>query len=74
MISCKLEQVGDRVALILDADALETLHVRVGDTLRLEPSADGVLQVVAQETAASDIHARGRAFLKRYRRTFEQLT
>jgi hypothetical protein len=74
MISCKLEQVGDRVALILDADALETLHVRVGDTLRLEPAAEGVLQLIARETAANDIHARGRAFLKRYRRTFDQLS
>jgi len=74
MISCKLEKVGDRVALILDADDLEALHVQVGDTLRLEPAAEGVLQLVARETAANDLHARGRAFLKRYRRTFERLS
>jgi len=74
MISCKLEQVGERLALILDEDAAEALHARIGDTLRLEPTAQGALQVVERETWAEDVHARGRAFLKRYRRNFDQLS
>jgi hypothetical protein len=73
MISCKLERIGDRVALILDDDAVAALNVRVGDTVQLEPAAEGYRQVVATEIWTEDAHARGRAFLKRYRRTFEQL-
>jgi len=74
MIAAKLEQIGDRVALILDADALAALDARVGDTINLEPASAGVARVTIQETWVEDAHARGRAFLKRYRRTFEQLS
>ena len=73
MISCKLEQIGDRVALVLDEDAVAALKVRVGDTVHLEPAAEGIRQVEGAEAWREDAHARGRAFLKRYRRTFEQL-
>jgi hypothetical protein len=74
MISLKLEQIGDRVALVLDDDAMAALGVQVGDTLNLEPASDRVLSVVVRETWTEDVHARGRAFLRRYRRTFEQLS
>ncbi len=74
MIAAKLERIGDRVALVLDADDLAALDARVGDTVRLEPAADRVFRVTIQETWVEDAHARGRAFLKRYRRTFEQLS
>ena len=74
MISCKLEQVGDRLALVLDPHDVEALHLRPGDTVRLEPAGAGVLRVdVEVSTWTEDPHARGRAFLKRYRRTFTQL-
>jgi antitoxin component of MazEF toxin-antitoxin module len=73
MISCKLEQVGEFVALVLDDDAMAALNVQVGDTVHLEPDEDGVLRRVARETWAEDSHARGRAFLRRYRRTVERL-
>ena len=74
MISCKLEQIGERLALVLDDDAADALGVRVGDTLHLEPTREGVVQIIERETWAEDTHARGRAFLRRYRRTFEQLS
>ncbi|MGH6909465.1 MAG: hypothetical protein ACREE0_08675 [Phenylobacterium sp.] len=74
MIAAKLEQIGDRVALVLDADALAALDAHVGDTINLEPASDRVYRVTIQETWVEDAHARGRAFLKRYRRTFEQLS
>jgi len=76
MISAKLEQIGDRVALVLDAEALAALDARVGDILNLEPTSSGVVRVTVQEatTWIEDGHARGRAFLNRYRRTFEQLS
>lgn len=74
MISCKLERIGDRLALILDADDLAALNARVGDTVNLEPASAGLVRVSVQEAWVEDAHARGRAFLKRYRRTFEQLS
>jgi len=74
MISCKLERVGERFVLVLDSEDVGALNAHVGDTVRLEPAPEGDLRVVARETAAEDVHARGRAFLRRYRRTFEQLT
>ncbi|MEO8114340.1 MAG: hypothetical protein ABI655_08170, partial [Phenylobacterium sp.] len=61
----------DRVALVLDDDALTALGARVGDTVNLQPAEDSVVRVVIRETWLEDAHARGRAFLKRYRRTFE---
>lgn len=74
MIAAKLEQIGDRVALVLDAEALAALDARVGDTINLEPASERVARVTVQEGWVDDAHARGRAFLKRYRRTFEQLS
>ena len=70
MISCKFEQFGERLALVLDADAIETLNAHAGDTVHLDLAPGGVLHVVERETWAEDAHARGRAFLKRYRRNF----
>jgi len=71
MISCTLEQVGDRLALVLDQDAVRTLRLRPGDTVRLEPAGEGLLRI--SETWVEDPHARGRAFLKRYTKSFTQL-
>ena len=72
MLALKVEKIGDRVALVLNEDALAALGVRVGDTLRVEPAGDGTVRAVAQETWVDDPHARGRAFLRRYNRTFER--
>jgi hypothetical protein len=74
MISCKLEQMGDRLVLVLDEDAVTALNARIGDTVSLDPGPDRVLRVVERETWAEDTHARGRAFLKRYQRTLGQLS
>jgi hypothetical protein len=74
MFTAKLDQVGGRVVLLLDEAALTALNARIGDTINLEPAPDGVLHVIARETGAEDAHARGRAFLRRYRRTFERLS
>ena len=71
MVSCTLEQVGDRLALMLDPDAAEALNLRPGDTVQLEPVAEMRLRIT--ETWVDDPHARGRAFLRRYTRSFTQL-
>lgn len=75
MIALKVEKIGDQIAVILNEEAIDVLNAKVGGTLHLEPTRDGrVLAAVTQETWVEDPHARGRAFLKRYNRTFEQLS
>jgi ATP-dependent exoDNAse (exonuclease V) alpha subunit len=75
MIALKVEMIGDQIAVILNEEALGLLNAQVGGTLHLEPMRDGtVLAAVTQEVWVEDPHARGRAFLKRYNRTFEQLS
>jgi hypothetical protein len=60
--------------VILTEEALEVLGAEIGGVLHLEPSADGAAMVaVTQEIWLDDPHARGRAFLKRYNRTFERM-
>jgi hypothetical protein len=73
MIALKVEKIGDRVGVFLTEDALAALHLNVGDTLQLEPSADGSAQAVTREGWADDPHARGRAFLRRYNKNLAQI-
>jgi hypothetical protein len=72
MIALKVEKIGDRVAVVLTEEALGALNLGVGDTLCVEPSSDGVLREVTQEVWVEDPHARGRAFLRRYNKSFER--
>ena len=73
MIALKVEKIGDQLAVILTEEALEVLNAEVGGVLHLEPAGDGgVLCAVTQEVWLDDHRARGRAFLKRYNRTFER--
>jgi hypothetical protein len=75
MIALKVEKIGDQVAVILTEEAVDILQARIGGVLHLEPTADGhVLAAVTREVWMEDTHARGRAFLKRYNRTFDQLS
>ena len=73
MIALKVEKIGDRVAVVLTPEALAALHLTVGDTLQLEASGDGSFLGVAREAWVDDPHARGRAFLRRYNRSFSQI-
>lgn len=72
MIALKVEKIGDRIAVVLTEEALAALNLGVGDTLHVEPARNGVIREVAQETWLDDPHARGRAFLRRYNKTFER--
>ena len=75
MIALKVEKIGDQVAIILNEEAIDVLNCQVGGILHLEPTSDGhVLAAVTKEVWVEDPHARGRAFLKRYNRSFEQLS
>ncbi len=72
MIALKVEKIGDRVAVVLNEDVLAQLGLGVGDMLTLEPAQGGVVREVVQETWIEDPHARGRAFLRRYNKSFER--
>lgn len=72
MIALKVEKIGDRIAVVLTEEALAALNLVVGDTLHVEPARNGVLREVTQEAWLDDPHARGRAFLRRYNKTFER--
>ena len=75
MIALKVEKIGEQIVIILNEEAVDVLNARVGGTLHLEPTRDGhVLAAVTKEVWVEDSHARGRAFLKRYNRTFAQLS
>jgi len=75
MIALKVEKIGDQIAVILNQEAIDVLNAKVGGTLHLEPTSNGhVLAAVTKEVWVEDPHARDRAFLKRYNRTFEQLS
>lgn len=75
MIALKVEKIGDQIAVILNEEAVDVLNAQVGGLLHLEPTTDGhVLAAVTKEVWVEDAHARGRAFLKRYNRSFEQLS
>ncbi|MFN3584122.1 hypothetical protein [Phenylobacterium sp.] len=73
MIALKVEKIGDRVAVVLTEEALAALNLAPGDTLHVEPSPGGAIRQVTRETWIEDPHARGRAFLRRYNRSFERM-
>ena len=70
MITCTLERVGDRLALVLDEGQCEALGLHPGDTVRLEAAGEAVVRIA--ETWPEDPHARGRAFLNRLNRRAAQ--
>jgi hypothetical protein len=72
MIALKVEKIGDRVAVVLTEESLAALNLGVGDTLHVEPFRDGAVREVTRETWVEDPHARGRAFLRRYNKSFER--
>ena len=74
MTGRQVEKIGDQIAIVLTEEALEVLNTEVGGVLHLEPAKDGgAVAAVTKEVWVDDPHARGRAFLKRYNRTFERL-
>ena len=73
MIALKVEKIGDKTVVVLNEEACRALHLSVGDTLQLSPSGDGAFDAITREGWADDPHARGRAFLRRYNKSFERL-
>jgi hypothetical protein len=73
MISLKVTQVGGEVALVLNDQAQELLGVAEGDTVFVNVAEDGSVSLAKQDMSLEARRERGRAFLHRYRKTFEAL-
>jgi hypothetical protein len=67
MISLQVELIGDRVGVILDEGARAALNVQVGDRVTVASTA----QAEARDIDDDGRHQRGKAFLKRYRRSLD---
>jgi anaerobic selenocysteine-containing dehydrogenase len=70
MIALKVEKIGDRLAVVLNDDAVAALHLKEGDTVHLE-APNGAAG--GDASWMGDPHARGRAFLRRYNKSFSRL-
>lgn len=70
MIALKVEELGGQAVVVLSEEALAALHLAVGDTLQLDIAADGTIHAETQPAWLGDPHARGRAFLRRYNKSF----
>lgn len=73
MIALKLERIGPQVALVFDEAAREALNLEVGDTVYVQRSVEGVIAIGEHDTDHEARAARGRALLKRYKKTFDSL-
>lgn len=73
MIVLKVADTAEGLALVLSPEALELLGARAGDRIGFEVSEDGELIIAAQDMSFEARRERGRAFLKRYEKTFQAL-
>ena len=71
MIELKIEQQGEAVKVELTEELLALLGAKAGDTLVIDGEAGGPFTLAARST--NERFERGRAFLERYRSTFEAL-
>jgi bifunctional DNA-binding transcriptional regulator/antitoxin component of YhaV-PrlF toxin-antitoxin module len=70
----KIEIVEDRLTLVpADQAARDELGLHAGDKVEFDVSADGTLVLSSSGRSIEERLARGRAFLDRYRPTFEAL-
>ena len=73
MIVLKIEEIEGRTAILLSAEALELLGASTGQEVGFEVSEDGRLMIGALDMSFEARRERGRAFLKRYDKTFQAL-
>nr|WP_295107354.1 AbrB/MazE/SpoVT family DNA-binding domain-containing protein [uncultured Caulobacter sp.] len=72
MIVLKAEQQGDDVVLVPNDEARERLAPQPGDIFVVS-EADGDRLVISKRASQDERFERGKAFLERYRSTFEDL-
>lgn len=73
MIALKVTQIGEDVGLLLNDEARELLGVKEGDTVYFEASPEGGLRLAKLDMSFDARRERGRAFIKRYQKTFDAL-
>jgi hypothetical protein len=73
MVALKVAKIGDELAVILTPELRETLGVADGGTLYAEQSETGEVLLISQDDSFEIRRSRGRAFIKRYQKTFDAL-
>lgn len=73
MIALKLEQRGPDVVAVFDDETRAALKLEVGDVIHIERTPHGVTASAELDIDHEVRAGRGRAFLKRYNRTFQAL-
>jgi hypothetical protein len=73
MIVLKITQTADGPAILLSPEALELLGASVGEQVSFSVSETGELTIGPQDMSFEARRERGRAFLKRYDKTFKAL-
>lgn len=73
MIALKVTQLGEGMALVLTEEARELLGATAGDTLYFEATPEGGLRLAKLDMSFEARRERGRAFIKRYQKTFDAL-
>jgi hypothetical protein len=73
MIALKVAQFGEDMAFVLNDEARELLGVKEGDTVYFEAAPEGGLRLAKLDMSFEARRERGRAFLKRYQKTFDAL-
>lgn len=71
MATARLEKIGDQVGLILDEAACTALGARIGDTVQITRTIEADHGPDAHDADYDNRHERGKAFLKRYRKSLD---
>ncbi len=71
MVALRVEERDDEVVFVLDEEARALFAARNGDVF--EVTSDGEKISLAKQSSTDDRFERGKAFLERYRKTFEAL-
>jgi hypothetical protein len=73
MIMLKIAQTEEGLAILLTPEAEELLGAMAGQQISFDVSEDGQLTLGALDMSFEARRQRGRAFLKRYDKTFQAL-
>ena len=73
MIVLKVTKTSEGLAILLSPEAQELLGAADGQSVGFQVSEEGQLTIGPVDTSVGARRARGRAFLKRYDKTFQAL-
>lgn len=73
LVALKVTKVGDDLVVVLNGELREALGVAEGGTLYAQASESGEVTLVNRGMSFEARRARGRAFIARYGKTFDEL-